>query len=254
MKATSLRILLLGVCLAAGLACIMPVPVPAPEPPTPAPDAPDKPGISPGNIPMREMAEPERFTLNFRDAYLIYDPQTGVLQITAEGNVLHYGGDWQVDKVHPYLFHFRLKSWKAFFWMVNTNTLKIVEIRNGNFGSPVHGGSSQALPFDVDRKGGGGMTTPQSIRITFPKSYMVYNPGNDVFQLQAEGRVLSYCGDWLRCKLRNNLYHFKQNHWDKFIWSVNTISKRAWRVRGVNGVCQSGGSEELLDIKVVVTR
>jgi len=49
------------------------------------------------------------------------------------------------------------------------------------------------------------------------------------------------------------MYHFKQNNWDRFFWKVNTAGKRVWRCR--NGVfCRPGGSDELLHIKVGVTR
>lgn len=245
MKVKTLGFLVLGAFLAAGLSCLMPAPQPTDEPPAPTP----APGTSLG----REAPAPERFTLNFKEAYLVYDPQTGVLQIAAEGNVLSYGGDWEVRKIHSYLFHFRLRTWREFYWQVNTSRLEVIEVRGGTFGS-VMGGADQRMPFRVEKKGGAGAATPQSIKIVFPKSHMVYSPGNDVFQLITEGQVLSYCGDWQRCRLRNNVYHFKQGNWERFIWSVNTLNKRVWRVRNVGGVCQSGGSEELLDIKVGVTR
>jgi hypothetical protein len=242
---SSVLALFLAVCLS----CLIPVPQPPQEPPPagepPVPEPPPPPAEA-------AQAQPERFTLNFSDAYLVYVPQNGTLQITAQGNVLSYGGDWEVRKVHSYLFHMRLRTWQGFFWQVNTSRREVFRVRGGTFGS-VLGGTSARLDLTVDVVGGAGGSEPERFLIKFPESYMVYAPASDVLQLTTEGNVLSYCSDWQRCKLRPNLYHFKQNNWDRFFWKVNTASKRVWRCR--NGVfCQLGGSDELLHINVGVTR
>ena len=253
MNARILKVVVLAVFLAAGLACVIPVPQPSESPaPTPPPAEETGPVVTGTHAAVREVAAPERFTLNFNDGYLVYDPQTGVLQITAEGNVLSYGGDWQVHKVYSYLFHFRLKTWQSFYWQVNTSRLEVVEVRNGTFGA-IAGGTHHEMPFHVDKTGGAGTSTPDRFTIRFPKSHMVYSPGDDVLQLITENKVLSYCGDWQRCKLHNNTYHFKQNNWAAFYWRVNTINKKVWRVRN-GSFCGTGGTDELLGIKVGVTR
>ena len=63
----------------------------------------------------------------------------------------------------------------------------------------------------------------------------------------------SYGGDWEARKVSSYLFHMRLKTWQGFFWQVNTASKRVWRCR--NGVfCQLGGSDELLHIKVEVTR
>lgn len=239
---SSVLALFLAVCLS----CLIPVTQPPAEPPPAGePEQPPPPAEA-------AQAQPERFTLNFSDAYLVHEPQSGTLQITAQGNVLSYGGDWEARRVKSFLYHIRLKTWQGFFWQVNTSRKEVYRNRGGTFGS-VLGGTSTDLPFNVDVVGEAGNAEVKRFIIRFPESYMVYAPANDVLQLTAEGNVLSYCSDWQRCKLRSNMYHFKQNNWNSFFWKVNTASKKVWRCR--NGVfCQLGGSDELLHIKVEVTR
>jgi hypothetical protein len=247
MTAKVIRFLIMALVLTVCSACLAPAPPPQQEP-APAGDA----GPTGSRLPAVEVAAPDRFTLNFTGAYLVYDLQTGTLQIAAEGNVLSYGGDWEVRKVHSYLFHLRLRTWQGFFWQVNTSRKEVFQVRGGTFGS-VLGGTSSRLSFRVDVVGGAGGAEPQRFTVRFPRSHLLYAPAGDVLQLITENTVLSYCGDWQRCRLRSNVYQFKQNNWDAFFWKVNTVSKKAWRCR--NGVfCQPGGTDELLNINVRVTR
>jgi len=250
---------LLILFLALGLSCIIPMPQPpeappAPEEPAPAPEEEETPALEapqPGVLPL---AMPKSFTLNFQGAYLVYEPQSGTFQITAEGNVLSYGGDWEVRKVKSYLYHIRQQTWQGLYWQVNTSRKETSRIKGGTFGS-VLGGTTTSLPFKVEVVGGAGNAEIKRFIIRFPKSHMVYTPNTDVLKLITENNILSTCGDWRRCKLHTNLYHFKQKKWDNFFWKVNTGSKKVWRCR--NGViCEKrpGGSEELLDVKVGVTR
>jgi len=252
------KCLILIAFLALGMACLIPAPQPpeappAPEEPAPAPQPPEGPVLEAPRAGVLGMLAPKRFTLNFTDAYLVYVPQNGTLQITAQGNVLSYGGDWEAKRVKSYLYHMRLRTWQGFFWKVNTSRKEVYRIRGGTFGSVLGGGNETRLAADVEVVGGAGGADPDRFLIKFPASYMVYSIADDVLQLAAEGNVLSYCSDWQRCKVQANTYHFKQSNWDRFYWKVHTLSKKAWRCR--NGVfCQAGGSDQLLDIEVKVTR
>ncbi|MCJ7612104.1 MAG: hypothetical protein MUP19_07565, partial [Candidatus Aminicenantes bacterium] len=163
----------LGLLLTASLSCIMPMP----QPPAETPPPPEETGPSYSGAAHREIAQPDRFTLNFKGAYLVFDPQSGTLQIAAEGNVLSYGGDWEVRKIHSYLYHMRLRTWQAFFWQVNTSRKEVFQVRCGTFGS-VMGGTSSREPFRVDTVGGAGASEPKQFFIRFVKSHMVYAPGN----------------------------------------------------------------------------
>ena len=90
---------------------------------------------------------PQRFFLDFVDAYLVYEPASGTLQIAAELNVLSYGGDWEVAKLQPYLYHLRLKTWKDFYWKVNTSRKGAWRVKGGTFGEL--GGTETPLKLSV---------------------------------------------------------------------------------------------------------
>lgn len=245
-KKLSLLLVLTSVLL---FSCITVAPPPAPEPAPPA-----EPGPTPAPAPLPRVLQPapQRFFLYLSGAYIVYDPQSGTFQIADEGNVLSYGSDWQVIKLKPYLYHMRLATWQGFFWMVNTSRKEAYKVQGGTFGSVV-GGSQSRLGCIVEVVGGGpgGMSEPQRFFLRFKRSDFVYVPAQDELQLVALNNVLSYCSDWQRCKLNNALYHFRQSNWRDFFWKVNTASKRVWRTRG-GVLCQPGGSDELIHIKVSV--
>jgi hypothetical protein len=92
--------------------------------------------------------DPTRYLLRFSDAYLVYQPGTTTLQVTAVGNVLSYGKDWQVKKMKPYLYHMRQKVWKGFYWKVNTSREEVYKVTGGTFGQL--GGQSTVLDITVD--------------------------------------------------------------------------------------------------------
>ncbi len=91
---------------------------------------------------------PKRFLLRFSDAYLVHQPGTTTLQITAVGNVLSYGKDWQVKQMQPYLYHMRQNVWKGFYWKVNTSRKEVYWVRGGTFGKL--GGQEEVLNITVD--------------------------------------------------------------------------------------------------------
>lgn len=78
---------------------------------------------------------PDRFFLRFSKSYIVYVPATNVLQVTAEGYVLSYGGDWEVVKMKDYLYHMRLKTWKGFYWKVNTSRKVVKRVKGAPLGS-----------------------------------------------------------------------------------------------------------------------
>ncbi|HEX9903165.1 MAG TPA: hypothetical protein VGB72_09925 [Acidobacteriota bacterium] len=250
---------LLILFLAFGLSCIIPIPQPqeappAPEEPAPAPEEEEAPILEAPQPGVVLPAPARHLTLNFQGAYLVHETQSGIIQITAEGMVLSYGRDWEIRKVKPFIFHLRYRAWQGFFWKVNTSGREVFRVKNGTFGSAI-GGSDARLPFKVEVVKEAANAAVKRFIITFPKSHMAYTPGGDVLRLTTEGYLLSNCEDWRRCKVHSNLFHFKQKEWDNFFWKVNTASKKVWRLR--NGViCERrpGGSEDLLDIKVGVTR
>lgn len=91
---------------------------------------------------------PDRFSLQFSDAYLIYTRASQGIQIAASGTVLSYGQDWQKTEVYPYLIHIRQNNWSGFFWWVNTSRKEIHLQQGGTFGSVV-GGTHTLLDYPV---------------------------------------------------------------------------------------------------------
>jgi hypothetical protein len=230
---------------------------PAPEPaPAPAPSGGHQPVYTPAPVQPGHLvlAAPKRFLLHLGGASLVYDPQSGTLQITDEGNVLSYGSDWQVHKLKPYLYHLRLGTWQGFYWMVNTSRREAYRVRGGTFGQ-VGGSQTRLGGLNVEVVGGGpgGMQEPDRFLLRFKTSDLVYVPDKDVLQLAAFDNVLSYCSDWQRCRVNTNLYDLRQTNWKGFFWKVNTASRKAWRTTD-GDFCHPGGSDELLHIKVSVVR
>lgn len=201
-------------------------------------------------IPATEAA-PKRFFIEFKDAYLVYAPGSGTKQIVADGSVLSYGGDWQVSKLKSYLYHMRLKTWKGFYWKVNTSRKEVYQVTGGTFGKL--GGNDKKKNFTMDVVGGGGTGTPDRFLIKFPKSYLVYVPGSGTLQIAAGGNVLSYGADWGVKKLKEYLYHMRLKTWKGFYWKINTSRKEAYMVR--NGTFgKLGGSETKMKATVRVVK
>lgn len=91
---------------------------------------------------------PTRFSLRFHDAYLVHQVGRSGLQIAAQGNVLSYGGDWQVRKLKPYLYHVKQNVWKGFHWQINTSRKEAYRVKGGQFGQM--GGNKTKLNMAID--------------------------------------------------------------------------------------------------------
>lgn len=179
---------------------------------------------------------PQRFFLDFSDAYLSFRMNTQSIQIIAEKNVLSYGSDWEKCQLKPYLFHIRNKVWKDFYWQVNTSKKEVYKVTGGTFCKI--GGNKQKLPYNVTTSG-------DFCRIYLTKAYLVYVPASKTIQIASELMVLSYGGDWEKCNKAANTYHLRENFWQNFYWMVDTFKKKVFRIKG-GTFCGSGGSSQLL--------
>lgn len=92
---------------------------------------------------------------------------------------------------------------------------------------------------------------PTRFFLDFVDAYLVYEPSSNILQIATEGNVLSYGGDWQKCKMKPYLFHLKQNVWKDFYWKVNTSGKEVYMVKG-GTFCQLGGTEEKLTFTVDV--
>lgn len=66
---------------------------------------------------------PERFFVRFAEADLFFDPVARDLRLAAAGMTLSPCDDWEACSLKDFLFHIRLKTWKGFFWKVNTDRM-----------------------------------------------------------------------------------------------------------------------------------
>jgi hypothetical protein len=180
---------------------------------------------------------PQRFFIDFTDAYLVFKPATKSIQIVAQTNVLSYGSDWEKCQIKPYLYLIRQKVWKGFHWKVNTAKKEVYKVTGTQFCQL--GGNNQKLNITVDVIGGSNTTAPDRFMLHFPKAYLVYVPSTKSLQIATLNTVLSYGGDWQKCNFNGATYHLKENFWKGFYWRVTTGSKpTAVRVRGT--FCKAG--------------
>ncbi len=202
-----------------------------------------------------KMKTVENFILDLPDAYLVYQPAGDTLQIAAQNNVLSYGSDWERRQVKPYLFHLKHRSWRNFFWKVNTSRREVYLVWGGVFGSIGAQSGSQnyqevsgektELILEVSESAA--TRPPERFFIRFGRAELFFNPAAGDLRLAAAGTTLSPCNDWESCTLKPFLYEIRLKTWKDFFWKVNTSKKQVWRCSGVP-FCQMGGSETLLAI------
>jgi hypothetical protein len=191
---------------------------------------------------------PQRFMLDFTDAYLVFSNPSHSIQIAAQSTVLSYGGDWEKCQLKPYLYHIRQKFWKNFYWKVNTSRKEVYEVSGGTFCQS--GGSEKKLDIKVDVVGGSNTTPPQRFFLRFPEAHLVYIVGSIAVQLATGNKVLSYCQDFRKCNLSASVYHLKQNVWKGFYWQIDTQQKQVMKMSG--SFCKPGSGGNPLNIGVRV--
>jgi hypothetical protein len=195
----------------------------------------------------REVAAPQSVRLNFNDAYLVYEPGSGTLQIAAQSNVLSYGSDWEVRQLQPYLYHMRQAVWHDFYWKINTSRGEAYRVRMGTFGAL--GGTEEMLNMRVEPVGN--PDSPERFFLRFMDAYLIYQPPSTL-QIAAQGNVLSYGSDWYVQQAAPQTVHLREQVWRDFFWKVDTATAQVFRVRGGTfGV--GGGLEEPLAIECVPT-
>jgi hypothetical protein len=77
---------------------------------------------------------PQRVIIRLNEADLFFDPVGRDLRLAAAGMTLSPCDDWEAFALKDYLFHIRLKTWKGFFWKVNTSRMEAWDTTKGTFG------------------------------------------------------------------------------------------------------------------------
>jgi hypothetical protein len=191
---------------------------------------------------------PNRFMLDFNDAYLVFSNPSKSIQIAAQNTVLSYGSDWDKCQLKPYLYHIKQKVWKGFYWMVNTSRKEVYEVTGGTFCQL--GGNQKKLNIIVDVVGGSITVAPDRFFLRFKQASLVYLVSSKTMQVTTGNKVLSYCQDFQKCNLNASVYHFKETFWKGFHWKVDTSQKKVWKDSGT--FCKPGTGGTLLNIGVRV--
>lgn len=193
------------------------------------------------------------YIMRLSDAYIVYEPSSDVFQIAAQGVVLSYGDGWDRVQVKPYLFHIRHRSWKNYFWKVNTSRREVYLVWGGHFGrigsapgaAPVREVDGDREDITLDVVGGAVDRAPNRFLIRFADADLYFDPGSRDLRLAASGSTLSPCDDWEACPLKDYLFHIRLKTWKGFHWKVNTSRMSAWTTTG-GGFCKLGGDDKEL--------
>jgi hypothetical protein len=92
---------------------------------------------------------PQRFSIRFSGAQLFFVPATGDVRLAAAGSTLSSWNDWQASRVRDDLVHIRFRTWKRFYWKVDTRRMEAWRVRGpaADFGKP--GGEETSLPVTI---------------------------------------------------------------------------------------------------------
>jgi len=193
--------------------------------------------------------QPDRFKVDFNNAYIVVTPGSLSMQIAGEGNVLSYGNDWQIVQLRPFLYHLKQQNWQGFYWVVNTSRKEVYKVTDNVFGTL--GGDHLTLPVNVSVVGGANNNQPERFHIYFTNAYLIYSTSSSSLQIVGENAVLSYGSNWSKIQMKPYLYQLKLNSWKNFYWQVNTSRKQLYVVRnGQFGTYQ--GDSQLKASSVVV--
>jgi len=91
-------------------------------------------------------------------------------------------------------------------------------------------GQAPTLQKRVITKAKGLQVTNYVLRLS--DAYIVYEPSSDVFQIAAQGAVLSYGDGWDRAQVKPYLFHLRHRSWKNHFWKVNTSRKEVYLVWG----------------------
>jgi hypothetical protein len=130
---------------------------------------------------------PQRFLIRFSDAELFFTPATGDLRLAAAGTTLSPCDDWQAFSLKDFLFHIRLKTWKGFYWKVNTSRLAAWRTSGSGAVFGKLGGEDAPLPLTMTRS---------SVPISLPRLRTVLTAAEqtklrEIAHLVALGRPIS---------------------------------------------------------------
>jgi hypothetical protein len=82
--------------------------------------------------------------------------------------------------------------------------------------------------------------TPKSFSLQLTGAYLIITKSTRSIQVAAEGAVLSYGDDWLKCRVTPTLFHIKQKFWKNFFWAVDTTHNVVFKVES-GSFCKEGG-------------
>jgi hypothetical protein len=203
---------------------------------------PSKPAAPVVSAPVAKKA-PQQLALDLKDIHLAYKKSFDSLQILTGSDVISHGSDWEKCRLKPHLYHIRQENWNNFFWEIDTAKKEVYKVNSGEFCRA--SGDKRKIPAAVEESG-------DFIYIRFPIVSLVYVPADKSIQVKTAGSVLSDGRNWESCNLSNSVYHLKEEFWSFSYWKVDTLEKKAWRIKG-KPFCKPGGKGESLEASVRVS-
>jgi len=93
-----------------------------------------------------DLRAPDRFFIRVPQAQLYVQTGTKLVRLAAAGTTISTGDDWEVCELSSFLYDIRLKTWRGFYWKLNTSRAGVWRT-SGQFCQL--GGTESALDIQV---------------------------------------------------------------------------------------------------------
>ena len=212
----------------------------------------------------------ETIIVNIEKINISFDLRTLGVRMALETAVKYSQGtqplrDFTVKVVSPQLYHLRYKTWRDFFWKIDTKQHRLYRVTGGSFGSAggaekvIQGSDPNEISYPGPQVPAGPGTEPKQemktdVYLFIHHCTLTYDTAKDDIQLAVNGDALSMPRDWEVRKAGPTVYHVQFKHFDPympFFWKIDTDTLKVAGIKG--GVFGSlGGIESPLAWKVLL--
>lgn len=138
--------------------------------------------------------------------------------------------NWEVRRISNCYYHIKHRSWRGFFWGVNSCSRRVYKIERGTFG--VRSGEASRIRINVETKGGAGNRMPDEFILKFRSAQMTYSPDRNRVSLSAHNTVLANNYEFESTELKEDLYHIKAKNWDGKYLVINAEKRSGTVIYG----------------------